>query len=257
MKISVCLDMMYGYCAFYERFDEAAKDGIKTVEFWKWSNKDLDRVCSLLEKNGQQVSIFNIDSAQGALSDDLSRGILNDGRTEDFLQALKESVPVYKKLKAKALIVLIGENRPYCEENVYNCLAAAVPLLEKEDVTLVVEPLNGKDRKGYAMPCAAPLLGLIRKLNSPYIKMLYDIYHQNMTGDFNMEEIRKNIDLIGHFHVADAPGRHEPGTGTVDYVEILGQIKDMPYSGCVGLEYRATKRDGETYGFLKEAGYGL
>ena len=105
------------------------------------------------------------------------------------------------------------------------------------------------------MPYAAPMFELLAKLNSPHIKMLYDIYHQNMMGDFSLQEIRTHLSQIGHFHVADAPGRHEPGTGTVDYVSILKAIREMSYSGFVGLEYRATKPDSETFGFLKEAGY--
>ena len=74
-----------------------------------------------------------------------------------------------------------------------------------------------------------------------------------MMGDFSMEDIRENADLIGHFHVADAPGRHEPGTGKVDYVKILNEISELPYDGYIGLEDRATKSDGETFGFLREA----
>lgn len=76
-----------------------------------------------------------------------------------------------------------------------------------------------------------------------------------MMGDFDIEEIKKNIDLIGHFHVADAPGRHEPGTGKVDYVNILKEIEKTNYSNFIGLEYIATKRDENTLGFLKELKY--
>lgn len=90
MNVSVCIDLMYRYCDFYERFGEAARDGIQTVEFWKWSNKDLDRVVKMLEENGQQISIFNIDCRDEQLSYDLSRGILNDGRVTEFLQALNK-----------------------------------------------------------------------------------------------------------------------------------------------------------------------
>ncbi len=248
--LSVCIDMMFSYCNFYDRMKEVKKCGIDTIEFWKWTNKDIDRIC----KSGMQISVFNIDSKSEQLSYDLSRGILNDGRSEDFLSALCESIPVYKKLGAKAMIVLIGEHKPYCEENVLKCLLAAKPLVEKEGVNLVIEPLNNIDREGYSMPYAAPVFDLLKKVDSPNIKMLYDIYHQNMMGDFDLEEIKQNIAYIGHFHVADAPGRHEPGTGTVDYVSILKEIKKLPYNGCIGLEYRATKPDGETFGFLKEAG---
>lgn len=252
-KISCCIDMMFSGFDFYDRIGEVKKYGIDTIEFWKWTNKDVDKVKRLLDENKMKLSIFNIDSTDEALSYDLSRGILNSGRADEFLSALSESIPVYKKLNASAMIVLIGENAPYCEENVLKCLNAAKPICEKENVTLIIEPLNDIDRQGYSMPYAKPVFKLLKKVNSPNIKMLYDIYHQNMMGDFSMEDIRENTDLIGHFHVADAPGRHEPGTGNVDYIKILKEISELPYDGYIGLEYMATKSDGETFGFLREA----
>jgi len=248
MKLSVCVDMMFSYCDFNERFAEVKKCGINTIEFWKWTSKDIDKIID----SKMDVSIFNIDSVDEQLSYDLSRGILNDGRAEEFLKALEESIPVYKRLNAKAMIVLIGEHKEYCEENVLKCLMAAKPIVENEGITLIIEPLNNIDRVGYSMPYAGPVFELLKKVGSPNIKMLYDIYHQNMMGDFSLEEIRENIDVIGHFHVADAPGRHEPGSGSVDYVHIISEINKLPYDGYIGLEYRATKPDGETLGFIKE-----
>ena len=249
--ISACIDMMFADLDFYDRIEAVRASGLDAIEFWKWSNKDLDRIA----KTGARVSIFNLDSRDEKLSYDLSRGILNAGRVDDFLSALRESVPVYKQLGARAMIVLIGEHAPYNEENVYRVLTAALPILEEHDVNLIVEPLNSIDRVGYSMPYATPVFDLLRRIHSPRIKMLYDLYHQNMMGDFSMEEIRNNIDLIGHFHVADAPGRHEPGTGEVDYVSILKEIRALGFDGYVGLEYRATKPDARTFGFLKEVGY--
>lgn len=253
MHISCCMDMMFSYCDFYARFAKIKAAGINTVEFWKWSNKDIDRIAAELKRLQMQVSIFNMDSTDADLSYALSRGILNAGDSDSFLSALQESIPVYKALGARGMIVLIGENAAYSEQHVLACLQAALPVLEKENIQLLVEPLNNTDRAGYAMPYATPVLALLRKLHSPRVKMLYDIYHQSMMGDFDMDEIRENIDLIGHFHVADAPGRHEPGTGTVDYVRILREISKTGYTGCVGLEYRATIHDEETLGFLKES----
>lgn len=249
-KISCCIDMMFANHDFYDRFDAVKNCGIDTVEFWKWTNKDIDKVCDILKNNGQTLSIFNIDSTDEALSYDLSRGILNDGRTDEFVSALKESIPVYKKLKASAMIVLIGENSEYNKANVIKCLNAAKPICESENVTLIVEPLNDIDRKNYSMPYAKPVIEALREVNSDNIKMLYDIYHQSMMGDFSMTDIKENIDIIGHFHVADSPGRHEPGTGTVNYPEIIREISQLDYNGYIGLEYRATKPDQTTMDFL-------
>ncbi len=248
MKISICIDMMFSYADFYDRFNEVKKCGFNTIEFWKWSNKNIDKIAL---KN-MDISIFNLDSFDEALSYDLSRGIINSGRVDDFLKALKESAPIYKKLNAKAMIVLIGENAPYNEENCLKCLNAVIPYLEENNINLIIEPLNDIDRKNYSMPYASPAFSLIKKLNSKKVKMLYDIYHQNMMNDFNIEEIKENIEYIGHFHVADAPGRHEPGTAEVDYVDIISTINTLNYDGYIGLEYRATKPDNETLGFLKE-----
>ncbi len=255
MKISVCIDMMFSHLDFYDRFSAVKNCGIDTIEFWKWSNKDIEAVSHALQENNQSISIFNLDSSDEDLSYDLSRGILNAGRTEDFLKALKESLPIYKKWNAEAMIVLIGEHQDYNEENVLSCLSSAKPFLEENDIHLVIEPLNNIDREGYSMPYAKPVFELLHKLNSPNIKMLYDIYHQSMMQDFSLDDIKNNIDIIGHFHVADAPGRHEVGTGTVDYISIINAINRLPYTGCIGLEYHATKPDHETLNFLKEVSH--
>lgn len=251
-KISCCIDMMFQQYDFYERFEAVKHCGIDTIEFWKWSNKDIDKISELLQKKKMNLSIFNMDSSDEELSFRLSRGILNEGDENGFLTALRESIPVYKKWNAKAMIVLIGENQEYCPEKIYKCLTAAIPILEKEQVNLLVEPLNSFDRKGYVMPYSRPMLEMLRKISNPHIKLLYDIYHQNMMDDFSMELIHGNLDLIGHFHVADAPGRHEPGTGKIDYPKVLKEISAYGYNRYVGLEYRATKKDEETLAFIKE-----
>ena len=247
-RISVCVDMMFAPSTFNEKLIRCKNCNFKTIEFWKWSNKNLNEIIN----SGLNVSIFNLDSSNDKLSYDLSRGIINDGRVDDFISALNDSVPVYKKLNAKAMIVLIGENANYSEENCLKCLLKAKPILEKENVNLVIEPLNATDRVGYSMPYVAPVFDLVKKVNSKHVKVLYDIYHQNVTGDFDLDNVIKNLEYIGHFHVADAPGRHEPGSAKIDYVKILNTIIKSGYKNYIGLEYRATKRDEDTFEFLNE-----
>ena len=257
MKYSSCIDMMFADLPFEKRFKAAADCGLNAVEFWKWSNKNLDFVCKELKNNGLQFSVFNIDSQNEQLSYDLSRGILNAGRVEEFMAALKESIPVYKKLNAAGMIVLIGEtikdlSKEAQNANILKCLKAAAPLAEENGVTLVVESLNSFDRENYYMPYTADLFKILNEVNSPAVKMLYDIYHQHKMGDFSLAEIDRNLARIGHFHVADCPGRHEPGTGTANYVAILKHLKALNYGGYIGLEYRATKPDSQTLNFINE-----
>lgn len=243
--------MMFQAYPFYDRFEAVKRCGIQTVEFWKWSNKDAAKIAEILQEKQMKISVFNIDSKNEELSYRLSRGILNEGDTSAFLYALEESIPVYKQLQAEAMIVLLGEKQEYHPERIYDCLKAAAPILQQEQVKLVVEPLNSFDRKEYVMPYAEPVLKILKQLDSPQIRLLYDMYHQGKMGDFSLDMIRENLDYIGHFHVADVPGRHEPGTGRMQYQQILQQIEQWDYDKYVGLEYQATKPDEETLDFLK------
>ncbi len=257
MKYSACIDMMFAALPFEERIKQVKECSLDAIEFWKWSNKDIDRVVEIMQEQELKLSVFNIDSSDEKLSYDLSRGILNAGRRDDFLKAICESVPVYRKLGASGMIVLIGETIDGVSEkeqinNIYTCLEAAKPLVQSEGIALVVEPLNATDRKNYFMPYSAPLFNILDSLDSPNIKMLFDIYHQQMTEGHLFSSISEHIERIGHFHVADCPGRHEPGTGEINYPSLIGQISKLNYDGYIGLEYRATKPDSETLSFIAE-----
>jgi hydroxypyruvate isomerase len=101
-----------------------------------------------------------------------------------------------------------------------------------------VEPLNiAVNHKGYYLYSSAEGFDIIRAVGSPNVKLLYDIYHQQVTEGNLIQTITENIELIGHFHVADVPGRHEPGTGEINYANVLKAIDETGYNGYVGLEY--------------------
>ena len=244
LRYSYCIDMMFAEMDFYKRFEYAKRCGANAVEFWKWSNKDIAKVKEELVKNELSFSIFNIDCKDEKLSYDLSRGILNAGRKEEFVSALKESIPVYKELNANGMIVLIGEilDIPYEEqiENIVTCLGAAVPIIEKEKVTLLLEPLNDFDRKNYFLPRAKEVLEIIKKVNSPNIKLLLDLYHEQLMAGNLINTIQENLLYLGHIHVADVPGRHEPGTGEINYKEIFKRLQEIGYEEYVGFEFRST-----------------
>ena len=236
--------MMFAEMDFYKRFEYAKKCGANAVEFWKWSNKDIVKVKEELVKNELSFSVFNIDCKDEKISYDLSRGILNAGRKEEFILALKDSIPVYKELNANGMIVLIGETLdiPYEEQidNIVKCLKAAVPIIEKENITLLLEPLNDIDRKNYFLPRSKEVFEIIRKVNSSNIKILLDLYHEQLMAGNLMNTIKEKISHIGHIHVADVPGRHEPGTGEINYKGILECLKELNYENYVGFEFRST-----------------
>ena len=255
MKYSVCIDMMFPSATFEDRFSLAEKGGVQAVEFWKWTNKDIERVSRLLKENNLEFAIFNLDSKDEKLSYDLSRGILNQGRKEEFVSAIYESIPTYRKLNANAMIVLIGEylSLPFEEQikNIKDCLLAAKPIIEKENITLIVEPLNDIDRKNYFLPRAKEVLDILKDIDSPNFKILLDLYHEQLMAGNLINTIRENINLIGHIHVADAPGRHQPGTGEINYSNIFKVLKELDYKNFVGFEFRSTLSDEETTNILR------
>ena len=251
MKLSICMDMHYPELTFEEKIEKAKDLKVDAIEFWKWTNKDIDAI----ENSGVAISVFNLCSVDGDITNDLLKGILNTERKEELLEAIKETAPVYEKLNANGLIALIGENKedvPYEKqlENVLESLLYVKPYLEENNINLFVEPLNDIDRKNYVLPYCTPLFEIIKKVNSKNIKVLYDIYHQNMMGDFSLDQVLENIDLIGHFHIADCPGRHEPGTGDVDYVTILKTIKKSGFDGYAGFEFRQENKDFDLNEFI-------
>ena len=109
---------------------------------------------------------------------------------------------------------------------------------EASDIILNIEPLNTLvDHKGYFLKYSSEGFNLVEEVNSKNIKVLYDIYHlQIMQGNI-ISDIKKNVDLIGHFHIADVPGRHEPGTGEINYKNVYKIIKSLNYTGFIGFEY--------------------
>lgn len=244
MRYSVCIDMLFPNVDFSKRFELAKMCDVQAIEFWKWSNKNIDEIYEKVKKEGLGVSVFNIDSSSPKLSEELSRGILNANKENELIYSLRESCKIYRKLEASAMIVLIGEklDLPYIQQinNIMQSLKVAAEFAEKENITLVVEPLNDIDRKNYFLPRAREVIDIIREINSPNIKLLLDLYHEQLMAGNLISTISKNIDVIGHIHIADVPGRHEPGSGEINYRNILETLKKLNYENYVGFEFKST-----------------
>jgi len=172
------------------------------------------------------------------------RGRLVDYSTRsEFINGLKESLETAHKLECSTLIVTVGNEiagvpRSKQHESIVKCLREAAGFAEEADVTLVLEPLNVLvDHKGYYLYSSREGFEIVNEVNSPNVRLLYDIYHQQIMEGNLIDTITRNIDLIGHFHVADVPGRHEPGTGEINYANVFRSIEKAGYKGYVGLEF--------------------
>lgn len=131
--------------------------------------------------------------------------------------------------------------------NIVLALKAAAPYFEDAGITLVLEPLNTlKDHRGYFLDSSYEAFGIIEEVGSPAVKLLYDIYHQQITEGNLIPTITENIRHIGHFHAADVPGRHQPGTGEINYANVFAAIDKLGYNYYVGLEYSPTLPSADT-----------
>ncbi len=243
IKLSACIDMLFNDRDFYARFAAAKEAGLDAVEFWGYTNRDLGRVREECDKNGLTLSACCVGGT-GEVGDRFGqrRLVFRDGAA-DFIEVSKQSVEAAKKLNCKTLIVTVGQERNDATRfeqhtNIVLNLKAAAPIYEDAGVTLVVEPLNTLcNHRGYFLPSSYEAFGILEEVGSPNVKLLYDIYHQQISEGNLIPTITKNIALIGHFHVADNPGRHEPGTGEINYRKVFETIDSLGYDRYVGLEY--------------------
>ena len=171
--------------------------------------------------------------------------LVNPREREEFLHQTSLAIDAAKKVDCPQLVTLTGNElggMPRSEQmsNAVAALRAAAPMLEKNGITAIIEILNTYvNHAGYFLYYVRDGAELIDRVGSPNVKLLFDIYHvQIMEGNL-IENIRSNIDRIGHFHIGDVPGRHEPGTGEINYRNVFKAIYDLGdrFKGAAALEY--------------------
>ncbi len=244
LTFSPCIEMMFNELPFAERFAAVQATGLNYAEFWNWAGRDIDEIKAAAEKSAIQITSMCIGSKNSELAAEFGkRVLLYPDSGEVLFKVVEESIEAAKFLCVPALIITTGQERTdisHEEQHKYvvAALRKSAPLFEKSGILAVLEPLNILcDHKGYFLSSGYEAFDIIRETGSPKVKLLYDIYHQQITEGNLIPNIRNNIDLIGHFHVADNPGRHEPGTGEINYKNVFSAIDELGYQGIIGLEY--------------------
>ena len=234
-KISICIEMLCGEVDFYERPAKAKALGFSAVEFWGTGNKDIDRLKKACGDAGVAVAGF---CGPGGVS------FVEKQPVRKLKQAMKESIAIAKKLGNKALIVTVGntqEGVPAKRQmnNIIKNLKVIAPLAEGAGLKLAVEPLNTLvDHKGYFLDRTADGVEIARQVASPAVGLLYDVYHMQIMEGNLIATIKANAGLIYHVHIGDVPGRMEPGTGEINYANVLKAIDAAGYQGYCGFEFR-------------------
>ncbi len=233
----------------YEKFAEAKKRGFSAMEILNWVGLDLPRLRAESDKNGVAVSailVRSTDPEKQALIAN-THGIVHADALDAFVDAIRETVAAAQTVGTKNIVVTTGNEIPGLprqahHDNVVRALKAAAPLAEAADIQLVLEPLNILvNHKGYYLTTTAESVEIIREVGSPKVRVLYDVYHQQITEGTLIQTIRDNIQWIGHIHVGDVPGRKQPGTGEINYKNVFAAIRDTGFSGFVVFECGITE----------------
>jgi hydroxypyruvate isomerase len=165
---------------------------------------------------------------------------------EGFLEELRLSIEAAKAVNCTRLEVLTGNclagvPRATQMDNCVATLRAALPMLEANRMTAIVELLNSNvDHPGYFLNTVEDGVEIVQRAGSPHVKLLLDIYHvQVMQGNL-IQRIRDSFQEVGQYHFADVPGRHEPGTGEINFRNVFRAIYDLKYDGFITAEYHPT-----------------
>ncbi len=237
----------------------AYSHGYQGFEMFDWRNAE-ERAAyeAAMRKHGLELVCITANKGVRAPG----CGLTDPAEREGFLKEIAEASAVAKDLDCRRLVVLTGFEREGVprDEQVDSCvegLREAVPILEEAGMTIVVEPINTLvTRPGFFLAGAREGFEILRRVDSPHVKLLFDIYHVQVSDGDLILQIRDNIDLIGHFQIGDHPGRMQPGTGEINYRNVFRAIYDLQeagkFDGYAGLEYHPNVTLSQTMAEVRE-----
>lgn len=239
MRYSACIEMLFvpETADPVERVRLAKAAGFEAVEFWLWSNKDLEAMERVLGETGIKLA--------GIVAEPFAE-LTREGDHDRFLAGLEKSRDVALRLGAGVLIcqsgpLLTGIERVRQHEALTIAMQRSAEVLAGSGVRLGLEPLNDRvDHPGYYLTSTVEALDIMDAVDRPEIGLTYDLYHSMVMGEVPEEVVGTRAKHIVHVHVADHPGRNQPGSGGLDLTRPLGWLQGQGYDGFVGLEFRPT-----------------
>jgi hydroxypyruvate isomerase len=225
-----------------EKLRKLASINYPAVEGVTWKDADLPAI-------RRQIEASHLELAQigGSISLTGPEGNMVDPKQRPrMLEYLAEAIGAAHKLNTKTLLVLTGNALPDRSledqhRSIVDGMKEARKLAEPAGITLIIELLNTLvNHPGYYLNSVEKGVRVVDEVASPNVKLLNDLYHMQIMEGNLIANLQKYIDRIGHFHVADVPGRHQPGTGEINYRNVLKAIAETKYDGYVAMEYSPT-----------------
>ncbi len=239
--ISVMLWTVYPHLPFEQRLEKMVEAGYHNVElvgeYRKWSPADFDRAIA----KQKELSI-NFDTTAG-----LKHAVGNPSDRDAFLADVQNELPIMERLNCPACIVMSGNVVPGMprEQQHASCIeglkrAAAIvegKQINGQPVRLLLENIDPEENPKYYLTSVAEGFEIIRAVNHPQVRFLYDFFHEQIAEGNLIEKLVKNIDYTGLVHIADVPGRHIPGTGEIHYESIYRKLTELNYNRMVAMEF--------------------
>lgn len=248
MKLSLCLEMLFTDVPFIERMGIASRLGYDAVEFWDWRDKNLRGIADAARRLGISVVAMSGNRGHALINPETPAGLIEE---MDQVFAAAKTVNCRRIMMLSDVLNDDGSAAPSKQmtqkeksETITQNLRMLARLAEKANVTLLLEPLNTVlDHPGCFLNDSTLGFEIVKRIDSPNVRLLYDIYHMSMMGEDVLKEIDISADWIGHFHAADMPGRHEPGSGKIDYQAVKALLRRVGYEGFVGMEFSPLRPD--------------
>jgi hydroxypyruvate isomerase len=252
-KLSVRVEPLFPKMPLAAQIEKVAEAGYQGFEFGDWRASDPTQITKLKNKLGLECACIVGNRSVNPKG----MGLCDPAERDGFLAELRASTEAAKRFETTRLVVLSGfkipgRTRAEQHASIVEGLKRGHDVVAPHGVSMIVEPINtlarveplnpqGDNHANYYLDRTAEAFEIIRKVASPNVKILFDIYHvQIMEGNL-IETIRKNVRDIAHFHVGDVPGRHEPGTGEIHYGNVFKAIRETGFSDFVAMEYVPSK----------------
>jgi hydroxypyruvate isomerase len=242
--LSVMLWTILRDLPFEQRLEKVAEAGYKNVElvgeYEKWSEADFDRANAKRKQLG-----ITFDCTAG-----LKHSLCNPAERDSLIAEFRQTLPIMRKLDCPAMIFLTGNTVPgmSVQDQQQSCvdgLKAAAKLVEGqkingEPVRVLLENIDPEENPKYFLTSVAMGFEIVRTVNHPQVQFLYDFFHEQIAEGNLIEKLEKNIQHVGLVHIADVPGRHQPGTGEINYKNIFRKLAELKYNRIAAMEFLPT-----------------
>ena len=253
-RFAANLSTLFTEHPFMERFAAAAAAGFTAVEIQFPYAFPAAEIAAALRRSGLELVLHNLPAGHLEAGD---RGLAClPGRIDEYRAAAMRALDYARALDCPRLNGLVGAppgdaDPELVRRTLIANLRESAAALGNAGITLLVEPVNDRDNPGYLLTRSADALAVIDAVGADNLRLQFDCYHmQIMEGDL-ARSLEAHIDRIGHIQIADNPGRHEPGSGEINYAFLFRRLDELGYAGWIGVEYHPLTTTAEGLGWIE------